>query len=273
MAGITIRFTPDPKQQLIDYILENYSTLENLCKTTNNPTDMSKCVECHIESYKYQGKPKYKCDNFKKIYLVRYFATQFAQCDFLIRAYLLTDIVKKSKMAVVSLGGGPSPELLALLNELQDRAGNYEISFLNLDGEPSWKTIYIDLANYFTKAGNIIVRTAFNSVDITKYVSTSKYDIVFIPWLLSEIDKRNRKQIIELARDITISKGFVIITDRSEETLISDISNIINKTNGITLEEQAALHGLYCGVSFPDNIAELFKVRLKSYANYWILRK
>jgi len=224
--------------------------------------------------YPEDGNPIYQCDNFKRVYLVRYFATQFAQSEFVIKAHILRDVKGKADLSAVSLGGGPAPEALALINILSSCEGDYKLSFDNLDCEASWEDIYHDLAHRFAKrVKNVKLKTGFNSSDVTSYVPDKQYDIVFISWMLSEIDEQERPQAVEIARDLATPQGYILVTDRLEEAVVESISTIVGGTTGLELQGHDKVQGIYCGVSFPNDLKELFKVRLSGDTAFWILQR
>lgn len=273
MDEIIDRFTEEPIQSLMGYIFDNYCDFEDFCEIAKKPVEVEECVECHRGSYYEKGSPTYECENFKRVYLLRYLATQFAQSAFLIRTYILDDIKGKMDLSVISFGGGPAPEALALVNEIGNRDENYEISFENIDGEASWEPIYYDLTHYFVdQVKNVKLKTSFNCSDVTNFTSSKHYDIVFISWLLSDMDKQNRPRIVELARDLVTPQGHILVTDRVEEAMVDDISTVIGESKGLNLQEHGELHRYWCGVSFPDELKDCFKFRLNSYTAYWLLR-
>lgn len=101
MGEITIRFTEPPIQRLMDYIFENYRELDDFCEIESESKDTAKCVECHHRSYYSGGNPIYECDNFKRVYLIRFLARQFEQSDFLIKEQVLGEIEDKTDLSAV----------------------------------------------------------------------------------------------------------------------------------------------------------------------------
>lgn len=262
----------------MDYIFENYRELDDFCEFREDvgpvSVDVEECVDCHMRSYYPEdGNPMYQCGNFKRVYLVRYFATQFAQSEFVIKAHILRDVKGKADLSAVSLGGGPAPEALALMNELSSCEGDYNLFFNNIDREASWEEIYHDLAHRFAKrVENAKLKTGFSSSDVTSYVSHKQYDIVFISWMLSEMDEQDRPQALEMARKLVTPQGYILVTDRLEEAVVESISTIVGGTSGLELQRHDKVQGVYCGVSFPDDLKELFKVRLLGDIAYWVLQ-
>jgi hypothetical protein len=270
---ITVRFQ-NPKELLIGYINEHYRNFKDHCEISNKPISIPDCVLCLKKSFYPPNRQHYECDNFKRAYLIGYYPTQFTQYEYLIREYLLPYITKKTNLTALSMGGGPSPELLALLNELHSSGIAHELSFFNVDREPSWKTIYLDLANYLVKINrNINLTAEFIPSDIINYSINWQFDIVFIPWVLSEIEENYRLYLIKHAIELTTTQGLMLLTDRVEDALIDSISNKVEKSDGIIIERIGTISGMWCGISFPEETRNLYGIRCVSTAAYWVLKK
>jgi hypothetical protein len=259
----------------MNYVFDNYGNFDDFCEFREDmeSVDVEECVECHIESYYDEGNPIYECANFKRVYLFRYLATQFAQSDFVIKEHILPHIEAKVDLSAVSLGGGPAPEALALMNILRTCEGDYNLFFANIDCEASWEAIYQDLAHRFAEGvQNVTLKTTFSSSDVTSYVPDRKYDIVFISWMLSEMDEQDRPRALEIARDLVTPQGYILVADRLEEAVVESISTIVGGASGLELQRHGKAQKVYCGVSFPDDLKELFKVRLLGDIAYWVLQ-
>jgi len=256
----------------MDYVFENYCKLDELCEIQGTRVSVEECVECCGGSY-YGGDSEYQCANFKKVYLIKYLAVQVAQIESLIEKYILHDIENKVNLSVVSLGGGPGTEIIALMNELNICAGNYNVSFDNVDREASWKPIYEDLASRFAKQmKNVKLKTSFITCDAASYNSDKRYDIVFVSWILSQVDERDRRKILKIAGGLTAEEGHIIVTDRLEPLLITNLSTLIKEIEGLTILEHDKLTD-HCGVTFPEEIKETFEVRILLRTAFWVLQR
>lgn len=267
-----------PIQSLMDYIFDNYSDFDDFCEFTEDlepePVDVEECVECHKASYYDEGNPIYECTNFKQVYLFRYLATQFVQSDFVIQEHVRHLIDNKTDLSAVSLGGGPAPEALALMNELSSCEGEYNLFFNNIDYEASWEDIYHDVSHQFSNyIQNVKLRTDFSCHDITSYVSEKLYDIVFISWVLSEIsEQQDILKVLKVASDLVTPQGCIIIMDSWESKVVENISSLVRKIAELTIQEHDERWTKNCGVQFPDDIREFFKVRLYCDTAYWVLQ-
>lgn len=261
-----------PIQSLMDYVFENYCELDEFCEIEEETKDTTECVKCHRESYFSGGNPIYECDNFKRLYLVRYLARQFEQSDLLIRTHILHDIESKPNLSAVSLGGGPAPEVIALMNELHICGENYNVSFDNIDCEASWEPIYHDLAYRFAKrVKNVKLKTGFSASDVTSHVSAKQYDIVFISWLLSDMGGQDSSNVLEVAKNLATPLGYILIMDRDESPLIAKISALVNETRGLMLLEHDSRY-VHSIVNFPPDITDTFAPDFGCDFAYWVLQ-
>ena len=276
MGEIIIEFSEPPIQRLMQHVFDNYSEFDEFCEFTEDlepaPVDVEGCVECHHQSYFDEGNPIYECDNFKRVYLVRYLARQFEQSDFVIKEHVLHHIEGKADLSAVSLGGGPAPEALALMNGLSSYEGDHNLFFDNIDCEASWEDIYHDLAHRFVKrVKNIKLKTGFNSSDVTSYVSDKQYDIVFISWLLSEMDEQDSSNVLDAARNLAAPLGHILVIDRDESSLVSRISALIGTAQGLALVEHQSKY-IHSIVDFPPDIKATFSPDMGCDCAYWVLQ-
>ncbi len=272
--GEMIILPPEPPiQSLMDYVFDNYRELEDFCEIVGEPINTEECVDCHIGSYYPEGNPTYKCDNFKRVYLVRYFATQFAQSDFVIKEHILHHIEGKADLSAVSLGGGPAPEALAFMNGLSSYEGDYNLFFDNIDCEASWEEVYHDISRQFTNyVGNVKLKTRFSCYDVTSYVSERRYDIVFISWILSEMSEQDMFKVLKVASNLVTPQGYIVVMDSWETAVVENISSVVHEITELTMQEHDERWTRHCGVSFPDDLREYFKVRLFCDTAYWVLQ-
>jgi len=270
---VKIDFTPEPMQRLLDYVIENYLTIEGLCPNSGLECDIAQCVPCCSENY-FGGTVRYDCFNFKKVYLVRFLISHTKQTCDLIRRTIVPDIAKIANLFVISFGGGPGVEALALMELLRHYDGRYDFVFDNVDRELSWQPIYQDLVQAFSGwVNNVRVTPQFSQIDVTEGFKAHEYDIVFIPWILSELDKEGRHRVLSRARDLTQPSKYVVVTDRPELDLISKISESITSIQDWELIESDTGFKGWCGAHFPDEIQKAFWVQLTYRTAYWVLKK
>lgn len=275
--GEMIILPPEPPiQRLMQHVFDNYlSEFDEFCEFTEDlepaPVDVEGCVECHHKSYFGEGERIYKCDNFKRVYLFRYLARQFEQSDFVIKEHVFHNIEDKSDLSAVSLGGGAAPEALALMNQLSSCEGDYNLSFSNIDCEASWEEIYHHISRQFASyIENVKLKTGFSCRNATSYVSEKRYDMVFISWLLSDMGEHDNSNVMDVARNLVASPGYVLVMDRDEDALVTKISGLINEAQGLTLLEHQREH-VHSIVDFPPNIKDLFGPDLGCDFVYWVL--
>lgn len=276
--GEKIILPPEPPiQSLMNYVFDNYANFDDFCEFKEDlepePVNKKDCAKCHRESYFPQGKPKYQCNNFKRTYLIRYFARQFAQSDFLISCDTLTDIKSKPNLSAISLGGGPAPEAIALINGLSSFEGEYNLFFDNIDCEASWENIYYDICNQFLNyVKNIKLKIGFSCYDVTGYVSEKQYDVVFISWVLSEVGEQESSKILEVARNMATPQGYILVMDRYEPPFVSRISTLVNAAQGLTLVEHETKKYVHSVVDFPQDIMDTFTPDCGCDFAFWLLQ-
>ena len=66
--------------------------------------------------------------------------------------------------------------------------------------------------------------------------------------------------------------GYLVVADRFQNNVVKCISDAIENVDGLKLKEYDRQIA-WCGVMFPDEHRDIFKVRLNADSAYWILRK
>lgn len=279
--GIILPPIPDV-QMLMDYVIKNYRRLEDFCKLDSVEADIKKCVECHRKSYRPGGIPKYQCQNFRKVYLMRYLATHMTQLE----APLLMPIREIAKqqavVKVASLGGGPGAEAITLM-DLIKREGSpdskYMVIFDNFDSEMSWKPIYNNLTKEFSSyLKNISIQPHFHKWDFGKkswvVPDEESYQIVFVSWLLSEVnDEGKRLEVLKQALRTICENGYVIVAERTEQSLTTIVSKVLRDISGaIKVIDEKGNHAGNCGLDL-NQIWDDFEPQAKYQTAYWVLRK
>jgi len=270
---ITIRFPP--MQSFMDYVLDTYSELDSLCDPRGLKVNTDDCVGCCKDSY-YGGETQYKCNNSKRIYLIRNLATQIKQIELALTQSLREAICDQSDIAVMSLGGGPGTEAIALMDILTDYANDFTLSFDNVEAEYSWKTMYEDLTqNFANRIRNVALKTRFLPTDIETHADTVTvlYDLAFVSWLFSLIETSQEiLDILNVLKSLLREDGYLVIADRFEDKVVARISKAIENADGLVLKENDR-QIQWCGVMFPDDVRDKFKVRLHADSAYWIVQK
>ncbi|MFC1874859.1 hypothetical protein ACFLY3_01705 [Chloroflexota bacterium] len=271
---VIIDLQESPLQKLMNYIFENYCELKEPCKAKGFPVDTETCVKCVKDSW-YDGFRQYECDNFKRVYLIRYLAVQIGQITYPIKVSLLRYIKGIPQISAISLGGGPGTEAIALIDGLRICEGIYNITFENIDGVVSWGEIYNDLASRFEEqVENINLESKFVYCDVTCYKSGKLFDLVFISWVLSDMDKRKDwLKILEVAKNIVKPNGYILVSDRADDIIIRDISSTLREIGGLEIYREELPVSGHCGIVFPQNVKDTFGPRIGMGATYWVLRK
>lgn len=275
MNGKVIILPPEPPMQtLMEYVFDRYRKLATMCSFKKIPVETRNCVKCCADSY-FGGKSEYACDNFRRTYLIKYLAVQIEQIDWPIRVHLSSYFREKSAISAISLGGGPGTEAIALMNNLSD-GDNYELTHDDVDAAISWKTMCENITQAFAKqVGNVRLKTRFAAYDLTSatYDLDQLYDIVFVSWILSEIDDHDRSRILKTSRNLVKPQGYVLVTDRTQETLVGNITSSLNNVYGPSRIKKTSQLTHHCGVTFPEDIKDEFQVRINCNSTYWLLQR
>lgn len=273
MAKVIILPPEPPLQTMMDHVFDRYRQLDTSCSTKGTLVDTKQCVNCCAGSY-FGGRSVYECDNFRRVYLIKYLAVQVAQINLPIKVHLLGYIEEKAILSAISLGGGPGTEAIALMDNLR-REDNYELTHDSIDSVISWKTMYEDITHFFAKQiKNVKLKNRFITCDLTSttYDSGKLYDVIFISWILSQIEKQYMSRVLETARGLVKPGGYILVTDRPEETLVKNISAALDEIGGLSWIKKEGKATGHCGVTFPQDIQNTFQVRINCNSIYWLLQ-
>ncbi len=271
-----VRFSSDepPFHQLMDYVFSNYASLDDIPCDRYCDDCRKFCPDCHRERYWKPNQPRYDCPNIKRVYLQRYLACHVAQTRDVLRRTVLYELSQKTSVSATSVGGGPGIECLALA-EVLDENGVGRLRFVNYDSEPTWKPLFDDLAEHF----DIILNTTkliprFISRDFTDDGANRLYDIVFLPWVISEVGETEVSVFISNAVDACEAGGFVVVLERPEEYLRQLILDTFSRIAGIAREfdEYDSVEG-NCYISFPETIKDEFGPKFDFHSFYYVFRK
>lgn len=278
---MTINLSLPPMQRLVEYVLQNYATVEGICQGSGSKAEVARCVDCNSSSFYPSSQPKYDCGNFRRVYLVRFLATHVNSTGLVIAENLQAAIGAKDSLTVVSLGGGPGIEALALMDGLSKYDSKRTVWFENVDLETSWERVYLDIVQRFAKmvGESVHIDSCFSQYDVTTPLGggylpdgMGECDVVFVPWVLSHIDKRHWPAVLGNARDLSRPGGHVVVTDRVQQALVKEICTVVG-TEGWHLRKHDTMLKKHCGVSVPDEIQKLFHVELSCSTAYWVLQK
>ena len=266
-----IDYSGSKVQKLLDYVLENYSNLDAKCQVDRRDADVARCSTCHRSSYRPGSMPHYQCPNFRRVYVIRYLATQVQQTSELIAKHVVPSIKSRTSLSALSLGGGPGFEAVALMARLGNYDGTYSLTFDNINLEPAWEPVYTDLIKVFSEwVPNVRVNPRFFPLDVTGELTADKYDVVFLSWLLSEIPIDHRPTVLRTAQACGAAGGHILITDRPEANLTAGVASLLEGAAGWRLIESQDQFEMNCGLDFPESGGG-FGPKYKCSTAYWIL--
>jgi len=277
---VRLSFGPTPFEKLMTYVFDNYSELAGICQTTHEEVDPSECADCHRDAYRPNGAPDYTCDNFRRVYVIRYLAAHTAQLRAPVSRCFGEEEAEKAVIRGASLGGGPGVEAIALINQLANSETNHTVVFHNFDRERSWKSMYLDLVEKLAEnTESISVSPEFHELNSPivrfKPPDLKPYDIMFISWILSELDdQETRSRLLAQSLLAVCDRGYIIIADRTEQTLNSEISRFAEGTAGCDIVDCELQHAGNCHIDFPgEAIWDVFGPKASYTTAYWVLQK
>jgi hypothetical protein len=260
----------------MDHVFAKYSTLAKHCPTRDGAlVAVDDCVQCCSKSH-WGGIKSYDCGNYRSVYVVKYLATQVVHLSRPILDHLTGLVRGGAGVSVAALGGGPGTEALALMDVVQSR-GLLGVKLVvdTYDRESSWRPVFRDLTSRFSRmAGTVELRAQFLETDILhqRFPSSSVYDMVFVSWVLSEVDRQNRGEVVRLAGKLAKPARYLLVADRREPALMANISDVLETVGDLKLIANGEVTD-NCQIEFPDWVKETFQVRINCGSAYWIAKK
>jgi len=263
-------------QKFMNYVFENYSALEDHPCNLECDDCKKSCVDCHIERYRgwKGGRPRYKCTNIKRVYLQRYLAAHVAQTKSVIEKTILGAIRILDTVKAASFGGGPGVECIALSDLLND-IGCQKLRFRSFDIEDSWQAYFNDLSETFGKMlDNLSLDSRFIHQNILKRPTDARYHVVFVPWVLSELDTGTIPAFVNSAISACETGGHVVVLERKESNLGQIIVDTFKDIEGVSriFPSENSVDG-WCGISFDDDHKNRFKVQLNYQSLYYVFQR
>jgi hypothetical protein len=258
----------------------SYSSLGPRCAATARcKSCYDNCIKCHKKGH--YGNPRlrrYQCDNYKRVYLMRYMAAHVAIARNAIETLdSYTEILEYSNhLRIVSLGGAYGNESIALLDVLSRTKAKPKATMFSVDIEESWKPYHDALVPSCAEhVGISDYACKFINKDATsKLESNDPFDIVFVSWMLSDSDNVGRiDRLLENAMGLAADQRFIIITDRTENSLRKKIEEEIDALPNARTIACQNFDTTPVGFSVPDEITEQFGPKLTGKTCYWVLQR
>jgi len=240
--------------------------------------DLSICVKCHRESYPCrQGRPLYECDNYARVYILRYVAAhiRMAQYPLVHNPELKRVIGARERVSMVSLGGAYGNETFALADLAYREKLNTRVTATCIDKSAVWRP-YHDwmIGRYLELSAMRTVAARFLQADVTKKTNTPQADIVYAPWILSERSvSAHRREILRNALAMVADDGFVIVMDRVETALFEEIDGILSEFRSTDVVDRNDYVCVRTDIAVPDCVKKECGPKLNYRTRYRIIRK
>jgi hypothetical protein len=196
-----------------------------------------------------------------------------AQTRDVISKTVLGDLQTLDKVKAASLGGGPGAECIALADILDDN-GCQELRFRSFDIEESWRAYFDVLSQRFGAAlENLVLDSRFIRRNLLVRPTDVRYDVVFVPWVLSEVGEATVPVFANRAISACKNGGHVVVLERKESDLGQVIIHAFENIDGVSRVFSAgnSVKG-WCGIFFDDVHRDEFKARLNYQSLYYVFQ-
>ncbi len=244
----------------IEHLVEKYAQLVDLNKISTCPSFRRRekdCVKCFRHQYLNKNAIiDYNCINKRQLYIARYLPVHLKEIELGLKG-LITENIKQSllllpKVNVISIGGGPGIDLLALKKYFLETEKEYHLTKTSYFNLMRWEKIsqWDDMANELI---NVVKSSTYFQFkhqklhgDITNkilwhHVEEKSIHIYLLSYVLSELTTEQiepLKQFIESRANQTVS--VVLINDVKNHSLVNPLWNEMRFSN-----EQC-----WCGVRY-----------------------
>ncbi len=185
------------------------------------------CLECSEEVHYHRTyrnalhRDEYDCQKLIYYYTCRY---SWKYCSEIMYALENTDLSKYRTYTVLSLGCGPSPDLMAL--EQLNRADHKNILYSGYDINPYWSNVHKEIRNYCKQTDNMHCHYKIGDViDILQYSAEGFANIVVLSYFLSSLPDSERSLKASFLFDLIISKVIAFKGDEPVLVVINDIDH------------------------------------------------
>jgi len=243
----------------IEQLVEKYAQLVDLNKFSTCPSFMRRengCVKCFRYQYRSKELVNYNCINKRQLYIARYLPVHLKEIELGLKG-LITENIKQSLLSlpevnVISIGGGPGIDLLALKKYFIETETEYHLTKTSRFNLMRWEKIsqWDGMANELINVAKSSTYFEFQHKklhgDITNnlfwhHVEEKSIHIYLLSYVLSELTKNQiepLKQFIESRANQMVS--IVLINDVKNHSLVNSLWNGMRFSN-----EQC-----WCGVRY-----------------------
>ncbi len=247
---------------------------ENMTKTA------SSCIECGGEQYFPGNQIDYRCEQKRKIYVLRYLPVHLREVYLAakeIPADTLKTMLSKEVVRILSLGGGPGSDIAAIKKVIMDFiernqvAPNFlTIHLVRLDKETGWDNLSSEVVRTFS-SNQYQFKYHKCHVDIVSTEMTLEpgYDIVSISYLISELPDRDMPIFIRNVQKSLMKGSILLINDSKRDNVKLKIERLLKALEYETSVSSDAVR--WCGFDFPYHILMNVKPKLKTKSGRYMI--
>jgi len=150
-----------------------------------------------------------------------------------------------------------------------------KLTFRSFDIEASWRAFFDDLTS--TLGGSfktLELGAKFVYRNIIEQGTKNQYDVVFVPWVLSELGTGTIPAFVEHAVNACRVGGHVVVLERKESNLGATVIAAFQASDSVTrvFDDEDEVQG-HCGVSVPQGVCDKFKPKLNYQSLYYAFRR
>jgi hypothetical protein len=243
----------------VDY--EKWNGCNNITPKSSN------CLECFSKQFFGGNKIDYSCEQKRKIYVLRYLPVHVHEVYIAIKKInddILEIIKSKNEINILSIGGGPGSDILAIKKFIVEQINEESMPKFNifrLDKENGWDSVSKEIV--YPKISNNFYHNKIKfDITLQKLNKNYNFDIVTISYLMSEISDSDLSVFTHNVRNFLANKSVLIINDR-DEVLVQN--RIVAMLNNLPIKIYfSESERIWCGFSYPDDIGEITKPKRKT---------
>ena len=206
------------------------------------------CYECSKQIHfpdDYSGtihRISYDCQKLIYYYACRY---TWKYCSEIMYALELFDLSRYKQFDMLSIGCGPSPDLMALECENRDHK---TISYTGIDINPYWGRLHECVQNYCQSSGNMSCRYYYTDIVEFLNVNRMQANIIVMSYIISSIPASERIDRVNELYKLLIHQ---VVSCKGQEPLLIVINDIDRWSIRpyfslfVTRLGEAGFHGVY----------------------------
>jgi ribosomal protein RSM22 (predicted rRNA methylase) len=234
----------------------------------------SNCVECFRLQYFDGNTIDYNCEQKRKIYVLKFLPVHVHEVYIAIKKIkedILEIISSKNEINILSIGGGPGSDILAIKSFIAEQVKEEcmpKFNILRIDKENGWdnlseKIVHPNFSSKFIN-GSFNNRKFLFNFTLNKLNKNLSFDIILISYLISEISDNDMFIFTHNMQKLLANKSVLIINDRDEYLVQNRILGLLNNLSLKPEKNFVECERIWCGFSYPDDIKTLINPKLKT---------